>query len=477
MQYNICNIVYDTERRNYMKDIDTLLKEVKRIHFIGIGGSGMCPLAEILHSEGYELSGSDNNESDTLQRIRNLGIPVAMGQKAENIKGAEMIVYTAALLNDNPELVAAKESGIPTFERSKLFGAISRMYKNCIGVCGTHGKTTTTSMLTQIMLEAGLDPSAVIGGKLPLINSNGRVGKTENFVCEACEFADTFLDLSPDVAVILNIDEDHLDYFKTLENLIRSFTEFASMASKAVIYNGDDKNTLTAIENADLNGKKTVTFGYSEQNDYYPEDIEAVGGAFYKFTVMHKKEALGTITLKVPGLHNILNALAAVAAAINSGADFKKCKSGLEAFGGAGRRFEMLGTYKGITFFDDYAHHPAELRVTLEAAMKLRRNRVWAVFQPFTYSRTYMLMDDFAEVLKIPDRCVMTEIMGSRERNTYGVYTSQLAEKIPDSVWFNTFDEVADYVLKNAEEGDIVLTLGCGDIYKAAKIMIKKLSE
>ncbi len=460
-----------------MKDIDTLLKEVKRIHFIGIGGSGMCPLAEILHSEGYELSGSDNNESDTLQRIRNLGIPVTMGQKAENIKGAEMIVYTAALLKDNPELVAAKESGIPTFERSKLFGAISRMYSNCIGVCGTHGKTTTTSMLTQIMIEAGLDPSAVIGGKLPLINSNGRVGKTENFVCEACEFVDTFLDLSPDVAVILNIDEDHLDYFKTLENLIKSFTRFASMASKAVIYNGDDENTLTAIKNADLNGKKTVTFGYSEQNDYYPEDIETVRGAFYKFTVMRKKEALGTITLNVPGLHNVLNALAAVAAAMDSGADFRICKEGLEAFGGAGRRFEMLGTYNGITFADDYAHHPAELKVTLEAAMKMHYNSVWAVFQPFTYSRTYMLMDDFAEVLKIPDRCVMTEIMGSRERNTYGVYTSQLAEKIPDSVWFNTFDEVADYVLKNAKDGDLVLTLGCGDIYKAAKIMIKKLSE
>ncbi len=460
-----------------MKNIDTLLKEVKRIHFIGIGGSGMCPLAEILHSEGYELSGSDNNESDTLQRIRNLGIPVTMGQKAENIKGAEMIVYTAALLKDNPELVAAKESGIPTFERSKLFGAISRMYSNCIGVCGTHGKTTTTSMLTQIMIEAGLDPSAVIGGKLPLINSNGRVGKTENFVCEACEFVDTFLDLSPDVAVILNIDEDHLDYFKTLENLIKSFTKFASMATNTVIYNGDDRNTLTAIENADLNGKKTITFGYSEQNDYYPEDIETVRGAFYKFTVMHKKEALGTITLNVPGLHNVLNALAAVAAAMNSGADFQKCKEGLEAFGGAGRRFEMLGTYKGITFADDYAHHPAELKVTLEAAMKMHYNSVWAVFQPFTYSRTYMLMDDFAEVLKIPDHCVMTEIMGSRERNTYGVYTSQLAEKIPDSVWFNTFDEVADYVLKNAKDGDLVLTLGCGDIYKAAKIMIKKLSE
>lgn len=458
-----------------MENIDTLLKQVKRIHFIGIGGSGMCPLAEILHSEGYTLSGSDNNESDTLARIRALGIPVTMGQKAENIAGAEMVVYTAALLKDNPELVAAKESGIPTFERAKLFGAISRLYPDCIGICGTHGKTTVTSMTTQVMLEAKLDPSAVIGGKLPLIDANGRVGKSEHFVCEACEFVDTFLELSPAVAVILNIDEDHLDYFKTLDNLILSFHKFAELATDAVLYNGDDANTLKAMEG--VSGKTLVTFGFQSTNDYYPENISTVRGAFYGFDVMHGGEKLGHIQLNVPGRHNILNAMAAIAASMHAGADFAACKSGLEAFGGAGRRFEMLGEYAGITFADDYAHHPAELRVTLESAMKMDYNRVWAVFQPFTYSRTYMLMDDFAEVLQIPDRCVLTEIMGSREINTYNVYTAQLAEKIPNSVWFNTFDEVADYVLQNAEAGDLVLTLGCGDIYKAAKMMIKRLKK
>ncbi|MEZ3496990.1 MAG: UDP-N-acetylmuramate--L-alanine ligase [Lachnospiraceae bacterium] len=458
-----------------MENIDTLLKQVKRIHFIGIGGSGMCPLAEILHSEGYVLSGSDNNESDTLARIRALGIPVTMGQKAENIAGAEMVVYTAALLKDNPELVAAKESGIPTFERAKLFGAISRLYKDCIGICGTHGKTTVTSMTTQVMLEAKLDPSAVIGGKLPLIDANGRVGKSEHFVCEACEFVDTFLELSPTVAVILNIDEDHLDYFKTLDNLILSFHKFADMATDAVLYNGDDANTLKAMNG--ITGKTLVTFGFQNTNDYYPENISTARGAFYGFDVMHGGEKLGHIQLNVPGRHNILNALAAIAASMHAGADFAACKAGLEAFGGAGRRFEILGEYAGITFADDYAHHPAELRVTLESAMKMDYNRVWAVFQPFTYSRTYMLMDDFAEVLQIPDRCVLTEIMGSREINTYNVYTAQLAEKIPNSVWFNTFDEVADYVLQNAEAGDLVLTLGCGDIYKAAKMMIKRLKK
>ncbi|MGN0561154.1 MAG: UDP-N-acetylmuramate--L-alanine ligase [Candidatus Fimenecus sp.] len=458
-----------------MNDIDTLLKQVKRIHFIGIGGSGMCPLAEILHSEGYALSGSDNNESDTLARIRALGIPVTMGQRAENIEGAEMVVYTAALLKDNPELVAAKASGIPTFERAKLFGAISRLYKNCIGVCGTHGKTTVTSMTTQILLTADLDPSAVIGGKLPLIGANGRVGKSENFVCEACEFVDTFLELSPAVAVILNIDEDHLDYFKTLDNLILSFHKFSAMATDAVIYNGDDENTLKAMEG--VNGKTEITFGFAAENDYSPANITDIRGAYYAFDVVYKGKVLGHMQLKVPGRHNILNALAAIAASMHAGASFADCKKGLERFGGAGRRFENLGEYKGITFADDYAHHPAELRVTLEAAMKMGYNTVWAVFQPFTFSRTYMLMDDFAEVLQIPDRCVLTEIMGSREVNTYNVYTAQLADKIPGSVWFNTFEEVADFVLQNAKAGDLVLTLGCGDIYKAAKIMIKKLQE
>lgn len=458
-----------------MKDIDTLLKEVKRIHFIGIGGSGMCPLAEILHSWGYRLSGSDNNESDTLQRIRNLGIPVAMGQRAENIGDAEMVVYTAALLKDNPELVAARESGVPTFERAKLFGAISRMYTDCIAICGTHGKTTVTSMTTQIMLTAELDPSAVIGGKLPKMGASGRVGKSEHFVCEACEFVDTFLELSPDAAVILNIDEDHLDYFKTLDNLIHSFHNFADLTSKVLIYNGDDLNTLKAIEG--IEGKTHITFGFTKQNDYYPENITPERGAFYAFDAVYKGTVLGRIALNVPGMHNVLNALAALAAAMHAGAGFEACRQGLQEFGGAHRRFEMLGTYNGVTFADDYAHHPAELKVTLEAAMKMGYNKVWAVFQPFTFSRTYMLMEDFAEVLKIPDRCVMTEIMGSREINTYNVYTAQLAEKIPGSVWFNTFREVADYVTAHAGTGDLVLTLGCGDIYKAAHMMIETLKS
>ena len=458
-----------------MNEITKVLETVKTIHFIGIGGSGMCPLAEILHSKGYTLQGSDNNESSIVDRIRKMGIKVMMGQRAENIEGAEMVVYSAAISKENPELKAAIESGIPTFQRAELLGEVSRQFSNCIGICGTHGKTTVTSLTVQIMIEAGLDPSAVIGGKLPLTNSYGRVGKTETIVMESCEYQDTFLKMSPDVAVILNIDEDHLEYFKTMENLILSFTKFAQSATKAVIYNGDDENTLKAI--ADIKGKEMISFGFDKKNDYYAENVEEYKGAFTKFDVMYKGEKLGNVELSIPGIHNVLNALAAIASAIYSGAKFEDCIKGLQEFKGAGRRFEDLGTYNGIDFIDDYAHHPAELKVTLEAAMKMGYNTVWAVFQPFTYSRTAMHFDEFVDVLKIPDRCVMTEIMGSREVNTYDIYTSQLAEKIPNSVWFNTQEEVADYVVKNAKAGDLVLTMGCGDIYKSAFMMIERLKN
>ncbi len=455
-----------------MHEIDILLKEKKRIHFIGIGGSGMCPLAEILHTWGYEITGSDNNTGDNIDKLRSLGVKVTLGQKPENLEGAEIIVYTAAILKDNPELVAAKQSGIPCFERAKLFGAITRMYSNCIGVCGTHGKTTVTSMLTQVLVMAEKDPTAVIGGRLPLIDSHGIAGKSDLMVCEACEYGAHFLDLSPDVALILNVDEDHLEFFGNLDNIIRCFTDFSLLTTNTLIYNGDDANTVKSVESVE---RKKITFGRSDKNDYYAANITWNRGAFAEFDVMSEGKKLCRLALKIPGEHNITNALGAFAAAVNAGCTAEECKKGIEAFSGAGRRFEILGEINGITIADDYAHHPEELRVTLEAVMKMGYNTVWAVFQPFTFSRTKILFDDFVKVLQIPDKCVMTEIMGSREVNTYGIYTKDLAEKIPGSVWFNTFEEISDYVLSKAEKGDIVITLGCGDIYKAAKIMVNKL--
>ncbi len=457
-----------------MYDIDQLLKKVKRIHFIGIGGSGMCPIAEILHTKGYEITGSDNNSGDNIDKLRSLGIKVILGQKPENIEGSEMIIYTEAILKDNPELVAAQNSSIPMFERSVIFGALTRKYNDCIAVCGTHGKTTVTSMLTQIYVMAEKDPSALIGGRLPLIDSHGRAGQSETFICEACEYRNHYHQLSPDTAVILNVDEDHLEFFGNLENIIDSFNHFSELTSNAIIYNGDDANTVKSVEKAD---KKKISFGFASTNDFYAENITYNRGSFAEFDVMSKGEKLIRLKLDIPGEHNILNALAAFAAAINGGCTPEECQKGIEAFKGAGRRFELYGTFNGITIADDYAHHPNELEVTLNAIMKMGYNTVWAVFQPFTYSRTAILFDDFVRVLQIPDKCVMTEIMGSREVNTYNIFTKDLAEKIPGSVWFDGFEETCNYVLENAKSGDIIITLGCGDIYKAAKMMADKLKQ
>jgi UDP-N-acetylmuramate--alanine ligase len=451
---------------------DDLLAKVKKIHFVGIGGSGMCPIAEILHHEGYQLTGSDVNESDTLARIRSYGIPVAMGHRAENIGDAEALVYSAAIMKDNPELTAAKERGIPLIERSVMLGMVSRRYPRTVAVSGTHGKTTTTSMITQIFLDAELDPTVVIGGKLPAMGSSGRVGKSDIMVCEACEYVDTFLQLHPAVAVVLNIDDDHLEYFKSVENTIRHFHQFCLQTSGMIVVNGDDENSMCAVQ--ELGGREIVTFGCSAGNEYWAKDIGMEPGSHAHFTLMHKDEKLADMTLRIPGRHNIYNAVAAAAVAHKMGVFPQQISESIDRFTGAGRRFEVLGRPGEIVIADDYAHHPTELCATLTAAKEMGFRQVWAVFQPFTFSRTKMLLDDFAEVLQIADHVVMTEIMGSREINTYNIYTSDLAAKIPGSVWFKTFEEVADYVVKHAQPGDLVITLGCGDIYKAAKLMIKK---
>lgn len=450
-----------------------LLKDKKHIHFIGIGGSGMFPLVQILHKMGYTITGSDNNPGDTIDFERNvLGIPVVMGQKAENIEGADLIVHTAAIMADNPELIAAKASGIPTIERSILLGEVTRWFDNCVCISGTHGKTTTTAMLTQILLESGMDPSAVIGGKLEAIGGSGRLGSSEAMVCEACEFVDTFLKLYPDVAVILNIDADHLDYFKTLDNIIASFRKFAAKATKCVIANGDDKNVRKALD--DLALPKLITYGSAESNDYYPLNIQHHEGGRCSYDLMHHGQLIDHVQLSIPGSHNVLNSIAAIVAAIEIGAETGKAIAAADSFRGAHRRFEILGRVNGITIADDYAHHPAEIEATLLAAKEMNFRQIWAVHQPFTYSRTAMLLDDFARVLSIADHVVLSEIMGSREKNTYNIYARDLAEKINGCVWFPTFEEMASYVMANAKTGDLVLTMGCGDVYKCAKMMLGK---
>lgn len=456
-------------------NIDDILKKVKRVHFIGIGGSGMCPLAEILISLGYKVSGSDNNDTETFRKIEKEGAKVYLGQVKENLSDdIELVIYTNAILDGNEELEYAK-AHFPCFERAELLGAMSRIFSNCIGVCGTHGKTTTTSMITQILMEAGMDPSAVIGGKLPLIDAYGRYGHSQNFVCESCEFNNTFLKMDPDIAVILNIDEDHLDFFKNLDNIKKSFRKFAEKTTKTIIYNGDDANTVDMLKG--ITGKKLVSAGKSPECEWSAQNIVVPGGFKSHYDCYHNGEFVTKVELSVPGDHNIVNSLCAFAAAYESGADIQSICRGLKHFRGASRRFELLGEYNGVTFADDYAHHPTEIKATLNAAKKMGFNRVWAVHQPFTFSRTSLLLNDFARVLSIADKCVISAIMGSREVNTIGIKASDLSSKIPGSVQLDTFEEISDYVTENAQPGDLVITLGCGDIYKAARMMVNKMKN
>lgn len=456
-----------------MNNID-LLNNVKKIHFVGIGGSGMCPMAEILNKEGFEITGSDIYESDTLERIKALHIPVYIGHKKENVLGKDLIVYTAAVKRNNPELLAAQEFNIPAIERSVMLGLVTKRYSKSIAVSGTHGKTSTTAMITQILTTGKADPTAIIGGKLPFIGGNSRVGKSDIIVCEACEYVDTFLQLHPYISVILNIDADHLDYFGSLENIKKSFNKFGNQTSGLIIYNGDDKNSFDTVN--DINIKK-LSFGLNENNDYYAKDITTKSGAKMSFSLMKKGQKLCDIKLNVPGKHNIYNALAAAVVADYLSIDTEFIKKALSEFTGVHRRFEILGNPNDIVVADDFAHHPTEITAILNSAMSMGFNTVWAVFQPHTYSRTAILINDFAKALSIADKVIISEILAVREENTYNIYSKDLGEKVPNSVCIDSFEDITEYIKNNAKPGDLVLTMGGGNVYKCANMILKSLNE
>lgn len=450
-----------------LRNEDKILNEVKKIHMIGIGGSGMCPLAEILNSKGYVLTGSDNNESDPLKRVKALGIKVTMGHFAENVHGAELVVYSAAISKDNPELAEAEKLGIPTMERSHLLGALTRYYDNVIGVCGTHGKTSVTSMITQILVLNKMEPTAVIGGLLPLINSNGIAGKSEIMVCESCEFVDTFLQMSPDISVLLNIDNDHLDYFKTMDNLVASFNKFVSM-SKLCFVNGDDELAIKATNGISAN---IVTFGFGENNLYKAVNVKPSKQG-YCYDIYKGDVKKGSIELKIPGKHNCLNSLAAFAVCDTLGVESDGIIEALERFTGAGRRFQFIGEFgDGFMLADDYAHHPTEIKATLNAAKELPYKRVVCVFQPFTFSRTALLKNEFIDALSVADEVILTSIMGSREVNTFGISSEDISCELKNSRIIDGFSNIADYILKTCKTGDLVITMGGGDIYKVCHVI------
>ncbi len=453
----------------------TLLPNVSRVHFVGIGGSGMSPLAEILHSLGYTLSGSDVNESDNLARIRRMGIPVYMPQKAENLGDAELVIYTSAVSADNPELVEANRRGIPLMERAVLLGLLSRQFKTTVAVAGTHGKTTTSSMLSQILLQANVDPSVFIGGRLPLIDANGKAGNSDVFVCEACEFQDHYLQMTPAISIILNVDADHLDYFGDLNGVIASFRQFATQTTGTLIVNADDPEALQAIDG--LTHANIVTYGADIDNDWSAQNMAVQNGAYEQYDLYHHGKFVTAVTLGVPGRHNVFNSLAAAAAAYLCGVSYEDIASGIAAFGGAGRRFEKLGTVAGVTFVDDYAHHPTEITATLGAAMALGHRKVWAIFQPFTFSRTARHLEEFAEALSAADEVIVSDIMGSRETNEWNVSSKQITDRIDGAHYLPTFEDITAFVTENAKEGDLVLTMGGGDVYKCARMIKARLEK
>ena len=398
------------------------------------------------------------------------GISVAIGHNAENLGDCDFVVRTAAVHDSNPEISGAVARGIPVYERAQAWGAIMQHYPNALCVSGTHGKTTTTSMITTALELAGKDPSAVIGGKLPLINGYGKAGKGDDIVIEACEFAETFLKLTPYLSVVLNIDNDHLDYYGSMGELKFAFKRFALMTQFMIFANVDDKNTMDVMYTLD---RRVRTFGITNSGDYQAVNINEYKPGFFEFDLKEwDKPTTSRIRLSVPGRHNIYNALAMCAVCRFVGLTTEQCAQAALSFKGAGRRFEVYGECNGALVIDDYAHHPTELRATLTTAKEMGYKRLIAVHQPFTYSRTKMLFNDFVDVLKIPDITVLTPIMGSREPNDPTITSAKLAAQIPGSVLVNSLEEAADWVKKNAQPGDLVITLGCGDVYKASRMMV-----
>ena len=451
--------------------IHAYLKPGCHAHLVGIGGVSMAPLAEVLHGAGMTITGSDMRESAAVEHLRSLGISVAIGQRAENVAGADLVIRTAAAHDSNPEIAAARAAGIPVYERAQAWGSIMRGYRNALCISGTHGKTTTTSMCTHIAIAAAADPTVMIGGTLPLLGAGHRVGHGDTIILESCEYCNSFLHFYPTIAVILNVEADHLDFFKDLEDVERSFRAFADRIPEGglIIANRDDKNTMHTLE-----GEKrpVMTFGLDE-GDVHAANLTWTNG-LPSFDVIHQGRTFAHVALQVPGVHNVKNALAAAAAAIALHFPAAAVEEGLSAFLGAGRRFEHKGTYHGAEVYDDYAHHPGELEALFKAVKNLGYQRILCAFQPHTYSRTKALFDDFAKVLQEPDITILAEIYAARETNDIGISSADLAKVIPGSRYYATLPEVTQALADLAQPGDLILTVGAGDIYTAGEALVAR---
>jgi len=452
----------------------------RKCHFVGIGGVSMSPLAEILHSMGIDVSGSDINENPAVSDLRALGIKIIIGHSADNIKGADYIVRTAAAREDNDEIKAARQQGIPVYERAEAWGYIMRKYKNAICISGFHGKTTTTSMVSHILLAADTDPTIMIGGTLPVLESGCRVGKGDIIVVESCEYYNSFHNFHPTVTVVLNIDTDHLDFFKDLDDIKNSFRKFATRIPSrgSIVCNGDDENTMDALASVD---HELLTFGFEEKACVTgsPMRVRAVNVSYSghspSMDVLFDNKPVCKITLQIPGRHNLINALAAAASCLSIGIDPRAIEDGLFGYTGVGRRFEYKGSYNGADVYDDYAHHPCELHALLDTVEALDTyKRVILAFQPHTYTRTKALFSDFVKELKRPDVVFLAEIYAARESNNVGISSNVLANAVEGAKCIPDFSALTDEIRNTARQGDIILTVGAGDIFKVGETLVQR---
>ena len=450
-------------------DIVPYLVPGRKAHLVGIGGVSMAPLAEVLHGMGMVITGSDMRQSATVEHLRSLGIPVTVGQNAENLGDAELVIRTAAAHDSNPEIAGAHTRGIPVFERAQAWGAIMKGYKNALCISGTHGKTTTTSMCTHIFLAARRDPTVMIGGTLPMLGAGHRVGKGDTIIAESCEYCNSFLSFSPTVAVILNVEPDHLDFFKDLDDIKHSFREFAQLVPDGgrVIVNADNDGARSVGE-----GLEAFAFGLHEDAECTARDLTWDKG-LPTFDIMIHGKKYAHVSLRVGGMHNVSNALAAASAAWVLGIPGKAVEDGLGTFTGAGRRFEKKGSYHGADIYDDYAHHPDELRALLTMAKALGYQRIVCAFQPHTYTRTKALFHEFVEVLSQPDVTLLAEIYAAREINDLGISSKDLCQEIPGSEYFPTLKSLTVRLREIAQPGDLILTVGAGDIYTVGEALVK----
>ena len=452
------------------RNIEDYIKPGARVHLVGVGGVSMALLAEVLKGKGVDVTGSDMKESGTVDHLRSLGIRVVVGHLPESVKGACCVIRTAAVHDDNPEIAAALAAGIPVFERAQAWGAIMRHYKNALCVAGTHGKTTTTSMCTHIFLAAGRDPSVMIGGTLPILGCGHRVGHGDTIIAESCEYCNSFLSFAPTVAVILNVEEDHLDFFKDLDDIKASFRRFAELVP----------SSGSVIVNADNAGARSIAFGLDAFTFGLEAGAECTAAhltwdrGLPTFDILIHGERYAHVSLRVGGRHNVSNALAAAAAAYVLGVPGKAAEEGLAAFTGAGRRFEKKGTYHGADIYDDYAHHPDELHALLSMAFTLDYKRVICAFQPHTYSRTAALFHRFVDELELADLTILAPIYAARETDDLGISSEKLADEIPGATYCGSLEETADCLAEIARPGDLILTVGAGDIYLAGEALLKR---